>query len=419
MDTYFFGIFTFVLLLFSAFFAAAETAITTASEGKIHSLSKHGNKNARIISNLRKDKNSLISALLFGNNAVNIMASSMITTFTINHYGEEFLVYSTAFMTVIIIVFGEILPKTYAVHNALATSLFVAPVLFVIFQILRPFASVMNLITRFFLSFSKKNEGKSLAIDEIRGTIDLYHHLGNVLKYDRDMLDNILEMSDVEVGHIMTHRKNIYSLSIDENVDDLIEKVLDSTYSRIPIWEDNPENLIGLIHIRDLIKLMRIHGKNMNDQHVRGILKKAWFIPENTLIRNQLLAFRQQRQHFAFIIDEYGDLQGLITLEDILEQIVGNIEDESDKINPEIFKISDRNYLVSGHVTIRDLNKKLHWKLSDDHANTIAGFVINALGEIPQKGEIFQINEFEFKVMGKRNNQITKLLIKIYGEEEK
>ena len=412
----FYGLIIFLFLLISAFFAAAETALTAVSRARIYQLVMDGNKRARAVSNLRKQKEAMIGTVLLGYNAVNIAASVLATSLSIRLFGDgEGLVFTTVIMTLLVVIFTEVLPKTYAIHDAERASLALAMPLSFLVKLLYPITRAIQLFIQCLLKcvgvdITKTNTLVS-ATDVLRGTIELHHREGKMIKQDRDMLGSILDLNDIEVEEIMTHRMEVETLDADLSPDAMVKKAVSTMHSRIPLWRDEPDNILGLLHVKDLIKLMGERQELLTSAEILEICKKPWFIPETTNLRDQLLAFRSQRQHFAFVVDEYGGWQGIVTLEDIIEEIVGDIEDEHDEVGDEIQKIHENTYLVDGGVSLRDLNRHLGWNLPDDEAATIAGLLIHEAETIPEIGENFNIHGFNCTVMEKSAMQITKLKI--------
>ncbi len=404
-----------LLILASAFFSAAETALTAASRAKIYKLKTNGNKRAILVTKLRSNKEKMIGSILLGNTAVNIFASSIATSIAISSYGEESgVLYSTILMTVLTVVCAEVLPKTYAVYNSVSVSLKVAPALLFFIKISTPFTKMVQIIVNILLKvFGGKHRPEMISpIDELRGTIELHHREGKVVKPDRDMLGSILDLSETEVGDIMVHRKNIYSIDVDKPTAEIIKFVLESEYTRIPLWKDTTDNIVGLLHAKALLKALKEHDGIVENLKIMEIAKEPWFVPETNMLSNQLLQFREKRNHMAFVVDEYGDLVGLVTLEDILEEIVGQIDDEHDKVSTGIKKLKSGSYRIRGDINIRDINRQLDWKLPDEEAATIAGLLINQAEYIPDVGQEFRFFGFRFKILKKNNNQITSVLVK-------
>lgn len=407
----------FLCLLLSAFFSGSETAITAVSRARIYHLILEGDKRAKSVGELRKKKERLIGGMMIGNNAANIFASVLATDLAIGLWGEEHgVLYATIVMTILVVIFAEVLPKTYAIQNSEKTALALGPAVTFVLKIVYPFNAALqfiigNILKVFGIDITRSNSLSSAA-DVIRGTIELHHHEGQVVKQDRDMLGSILDLRQITVGKIMIHRLNMEILSADLPAKDIINFAVSSNHSRIPLWQGEPDNIIGVLHVKTLIKHLRNVGEKVTHESILKILTKPWFVPETTSINDQLHEFRAQRQHLALVIDEYGALQGLITLEDIIEEIVGRIDDEHDKqITSEIIVLGDDNYLVNGSMSVRDLNREQGWDLPDDKASTIAGLVIHDAQLIPEVGERFEFYNMRFTILDKRGNQITRLKI--------
>lgn len=408
---------TIVILVFiSAFFSAAETALTTASRPKIYKMMREGSRRAKKVEALRKDKDRLLSAILLGNNVVNILASALATSVSINYFGQEGegLVVATLVMTIIVLIFGEVLPKTYALQNAEKVALMVAPFCIWLVKFLSPVTRAVQVIvvtTLHVLRLGGKKGYEMSGADELRGVIELHHGDGVVGKSHKDMLDSILDLKETEVYDVMVHRKKVFSLDIEQPAQQLIEKILNCSHSRIPLWQEQPENIIGLIHVRDLLRVLPGYEGDRGNFDIMKIAKEPWFVPETTKLGYQLNEFRKKRNHFAFVVDEYGDFVGIVTLEDILEEIVGQIEDEHDTSRKGIKKIAEGVYMMEGEATIRDINRELEWNLPDDEASTLAGLIVNEAGMIPEEGQEFEFFHYRFTILKKKNNQLMRIQV--------
>lgn len=407
--------------MLSAFFSGSETGLTAASRAKIHKLKVEGHRRAAMVSKLHAEKERLIGAILLGNNAVNIAASVVATSIAIRLFGDEGMVYVTIVMTLVVLIFAEVLPKTYAFNNSEKVALFVAPVFIYLVKFLSPITDFIQWIVNRFIhirdSKGTQSDDDVSGTEELRGAIALHHHEGAVMKQDKDMLGSILDLAETEVSEVMTARTSMFTIDIATSTEALVEEVLNSPHTRIPFWQDKPDNIIGILHVKDLLAAIQNINGNLKKLDIQPILTKPWFVPENTTLNSQLRAFRDKRLHFCLVIDEYGDLQGMITLEDIIEEIVGQIEDEHD-ITHEIMKQEeDGSYRLEGLMTIRDINRELDWNLPEDEAATIAGLLIHETGDIPEEGEHYTFHGIQFVVVKKENNQIMTLKIKKVGEE--
>ena len=397
----------FLLLLLSAFFSSSETAITRVSDAKIRQKAEEGNKKAINTKNLLKDREKVIGALLLGNNAVNILASALTTSLFIAPFGDLGIFYATILMTILIFIFSEVLPKTYAIRKSEKLTLFTVPYISFLTKVLAPINIIVQILVSSILNLTGRENNKNDGRQNIRGAIILADDEGSVRKRDRKMLEGILDLSELDVEEIMTHRKNIESFDISEESKKIFEKSIKSNFSRIPIWEDNPDNIIGILHIKDLIRAANI-SKTLD---VKAILQKPLFIPETTSLSKQLNEFRKSSTQIALVIDEYGVLQGLITMEDILEEIVGEIFDEFDQPSSKPNILEDGKVLVDGNMTVRDINRLMDWKIPDDEASTLSGLVIEIAQKLPKEREIIKIKDYKFKVVNRQKTRISKLLV--------
>lgn len=418
-DLLFTSLAIFFLLLCSGFFSGSETALTAISRARVFQLVKENNKRAIIVSRLRNNKESLIGAILLGNNLVNILASALATSLAISVWGPSGVAYVTLIMTVLVLIFAEVLPKTFAIKRSEQVSLFVAPLIRLIVLILSPITrSIKWLIDQIFraLGIDTTDENAFIsATDILRGTIEMHHRQGQMEKQDRDMLGGILELEEIDVEEVMIHRKKVQGLDIEASIDTIIEEAITSPHSRLPMYQGDYNNIIGILHIKRLLKLIHQKGReNIHIADIRNILTKPWYIPATTSLKNQLYAFRQRCQHFALVVDEYGSLLGIVTLEDVIEEIVGEIDDEYDTIDINgIVELSPNSWLVEGNTSIRDLNRHLDWQLPDEEANTIAGLLLHEARDIPEVGDQFVIAErYHFTVEARNERQIHQVRVK-------
>ena len=403
-----------VPLVLSGLLSASETAITALSQAKIHKLKTDGNKRAKVISDLREEKEKLISTILLANNACNIIASALATAFLIKIYGGEGVIYATILMTTLTIVFSEVFPKTYAIAYPEKVALSLAYLLKNAVIICGPITHTINKVVAFMLKiFSMTNAQQELVspTEEIRETIEMHHKLGAVAHKDKYMLDGVFYLSETAVEQVMTHRTNMQTINIDLDTQEILTLIKEISHTRIPVWKDKSDNIIGILNTRDLLdSLLTEH--DLDKINITSLLSSPVFIHENTTLDKQLSSFKEHKNRFAVVIDEYGDIQGVITLFDILSELVGDIQDEHDNETPE----EDIIYLngvctTKGEVAIRDINRKLHWNLPEEDASTIAGLLIHKAEVIPNVGEQLKIDRFIFTVLAKQENQLTSIKI--------
>ncbi len=404
-----------VLIFLSAFFSGSETALTAASRALIHRRAVDGEKKAILVARLIDNKERLIGSILLGNNLVNILASALATSLFINIFGEAGVVYATIIMTVLVLIFAEVLPKTYAISNPNHMAQIVAlPISFIV-KLLGPIVRTVQRIVRLTLHLFGIDISDQTSVlspqDEIRGVVDLHASEGGIVKAHRDMLGSIFDLDEIMLEDVMIHRKNMFMIDASLPPAEIVEQVVESVYTRMPLWRDDQDNIVGVLHAKDILRAVKKNGGNFDIQDIEKIASEPWFVPETSTLQEQLNAFLARRAHFALVVDEYGALMGLITLEDILEEIVGEISDEHDDLPAGIQELKDGSVVVAGTIAIRDLNRQFDWNLSDEEATTIAGLVIHEAEVIPNPGQVFTIADFTFEILRRQRNQITALKI--------
>jgi Mg2+/Co2+ transporter CorB len=404
-----------VLLIASAFFSASETAVTGASRPRMHALEEQGNARARIVNQLHRAKERLIGAILLGNNLANILASALATSLLIDLFGPAGIAYATVAMTVLVVLFAEVIPKSYALHNSDRVALATAPLLRPVVWLLAPITRGMALLVRAVLAAFGLRLDMEIAgaqrEEELRGAIELHRGPEPEMVQERRMLRSVLDLDEVEVGEIMVHRKNVLAIDADLPMRRIVEQVLESDYSRIPLWRNDPDNIVGVVHAKPLLKAVSASGTDLDALKIESVMSTPWFVPERTSLLDQLQAFRKRHEHIALVVDEYGTLMGIVTLEDILEEIVGDITDELDESVQGVRSEQGGSYLVGGAVTIRDLNREFDWRLPDDEASTLAGLVMHEARMIPDVGQIFTFFGFRFEIVRRQRNQITQIRV--------
>ncbi|MCB2108762.1 MAG: HlyC/CorC family transporter [Rhodobacteraceae bacterium] len=403
-----------VLIMTSAFFSGSETALTAVSRPLIHQMQEGGDKRAGVVMRLLERRERLISTILLSNNLVNILASSLATSVLIEAFGSNGVVYATAIMTILIVIYAEVLPKTFALTHTTDLALRAAGIMSVLVWLFRPLNAAMEVFVNGALWLFRvpptRRQTAQHVLAELRGTIEL--HMGEQqvkeeVKHERAMLRSVLELAEVEVGQILVHRKKVVTLDADLPIAEIIEQVAGSPYSRIPLWRDQPDNIVGVLHAKNLLRAIEsAHGRT-DRVDIVAVAQKPWFVPETTRLLDQMTAFRERREHFALVVDEYGALKGIVTLEDIIEEIVGDISDEHDVSIAGIRPQADGSYLIDGSVAIRDLNREFDWSLPDDDAVTVAGLVLYESRMIPEQGQQFMFNGYRLEVVRRQRNQLT------------
>ena len=418
------------LLVASAFFSGSETALTAASRGKLRTASDKGNRGAERALKLTEDNERLIGSVLLGNNVVNILATSLATALLTRMFGESGVALATLVMTLLVLIFAEVLPKTYAITNAESMATRVAWPIGIVVKVFSPVVGVVRLFVRAVLRvFGVQTDPDSniLAVrEEIAGALSLGQSEGVVEKEDRDRILGALDLGNRAVEEIMRHRSAIEMIDASLPVDEILSLVLASPHTRLPLWKDEPENIVGVLHAKDVLRafhrMLRDDGavdqEEIANFDILDVAMEPYFIPEYTTLDDQMRQFLRRHTHFALVVDEYGTLQGLITLEDILEEIVGEIADEFDEGEDRPARTADGAYVIEGQMTIRDLNRAHDWNLPDDEANTVAGLVIHEAQMIPTEGQVFSFHGFRFEVMEKEENRIATLKVRPLNGED-
>ena len=405
-------LFIIFLIILSGIMSGSETALTAVSKPRITSKVNQGSKRATYVKNLIDSKENVISALLLSNNLINILATSLATAFLYNIFGTSGIFYATILMTALIVIFAEVFPKLYSINRPNHTALVIGPMIYYLNKLLFPLVYLINLLSKSFLkNIIIKNEETldEQSEEELKGTIDLYQTSNPDSEHEKEMLQSILTLNDTTVEEVLTHRKNIFSINIDSNNQKLIKRINDSNYTRIPFWEKNPENVIGVLDTRLLN--IDMTKKDVVKNEIINLLKKPWFIPETTNLLDQLVSFRKKKEHLSFVVDEYGELLGLITLEDIIEEIVGEIIDELDAPLDEFSINKNGKIITKGSNNIKDLYKEFDLVLPISDATTIGGYVMNIAKKIPFYGEAVKDEFFTYKVLSHSRKQILKLEI--------
>jgi Mg2+/Co2+ transporter CorB len=404
-----------ICLALSFFFSGSETALTAFSRARMLRMEKAGNRRAAIVNRLLDARERLIGGILLGNNAANIAASSLATGLMLMWFGDVGVVYATFAMTVIVVVFSEVLPKTIAINAPERIALMVARPIEWVVRVLGPVLIFVERFVRWLLGLFGMRIGESQPIlsarEELRGAVDLLHRDGTVEKHDRDMVGGVLDLRELQVSDVMIHRTEIITVCADDAPEEVVKAVLAAPVTRMPLWSRTPDNFVGILHVRDLLVAIQENGGQLAKIDVVSLARPPWFVPTLRPLTEQLKAFRRRKTPLALVVDEYGEVMGLVTLEDILEEIVGDITDERDVNLPGVWPQPDGSVHVEGSVPVRDLNRAMEWNLPDEQATTIAGLVIHEARSIPDVGQTFTFYGFRFGVLLKDRNRITSLRI--------
>lgn len=400
-----------VLLFGSAFFSSSETALTAASDARMHALAKRGDGRAGAVETLRHKKEKLISSLLIGNNMVNVVATSLATSAAITLFNENGVLISSIVMTVLLVVFAEVLPKTYAFNHADRFALSVARPVQWLVRLLTPLTIALDAAVR--LIIPPRAVGDDDREEELRGMIALHGSAGGDDDRSEEavMLTSVLDLGEMTVDEVMTHRASVAMVSDDIDPEVAFRQILASPFTRLPVYAGKSDNIIGVLHVKALLRAIGRNPDNAEKISMASVAAEPYFVPETTLLIDQLQAFRNRREHFAIVVDEYGDFRGIVTLEDILEEIVGAIDDEHDIQLQGITAQDDGSWIVEGNVSIRDLNRELGWTLPDDDATTVAGMILHETRIIPEPGQEFRFHQIRFRILRRKRNTLERIRI--------
>jgi Mg2+/Co2+ transporter CorB len=405
-----------VLLVFgSAFFSSSETALTAASKARMLTLANQGFKRAIVVNRLRGRMEQVIGTILLGNACVNSFIAILSAQVFAVYLGDAGAVYAGIVATIIIFVLGEVLPKTFAINHADRSALTLAPLVLALVRLTSPITHVTQIICSGLLRlFGVKvisEPGSEERLEELRGAIALHAGADEEIREAGQMLHSILDLEDVPVSDIMVHRRNMTLIDADQPIEQLVAEVLQSPHTRLPLYRGEADNIIGVLHAKALLRAVQANQWKLEGLDIVSLAASPWFIPDQTNLLAQLEAFRSRREHFALVVDEYGALMGIVTLEDILEEIVGDISDEHDVTVAGVSPQPDGSLEMDGTVTLRDLNREYAWRLPDEEASTIAGLVLHEAQQIPSPGQLFAFHGFRFEILERQRNQLTRIKV--------
>jgi Mg2+/Co2+ transporter CorB len=403
-------------IILSACFSSAETALTATSRARIHAMEKvAGVKRVATVTRLLESRARLIGAMLLGNNIANIGSSALMTSVLVAVFGDRGVLYATIIMTALLLVFAEVMPKTIAINYPERVSFFFGPAASVFVAIFGPVLKGVEIIVQGILMVFgiSLGEGRSILSgrDELKSAVDLLHREGGVERGDRDMFGGLLDLDDLTVEDVMIHRTKMRTINADLPPQEVVREALASPHTRLPLYRGQSDNIIGVLHAKELLRALNEAHGDASKLVIEDLAFETWFVPSTTSLRDQLQAFLKRKLHFALVVDEYGEVMGLVTLEDILEEIVGDILDEHDIAAQGVRTQPDGSVIVEGSVPIRDLNRVMNWTLPDDEATTIAGLVIHEAQSIPETGQVFTFHGFRFEILRKTRNLLAQLRV--------
>lgn len=403
-------------LMLSAFLSAAETAITGTSPPRMHRLAQLGSRRAAIVNGLLDRKAEVVGAILLGNNVINIFSASLTTAVLTDLFGAAGVIYATLAIGAMVVIFAEVMPKTWALLRADRVALTLAPSIVVTLVLLGPMARGVARISRLLLRLlgvrADRGPEPEEHVELLRGAIEMHGTSGpdEDAPTEKAMLRSVLDLGDRTVADVMTHRGNVVLIDARQPVTAIVSQMLEAPYTRIPVYRDEFDNVVGVLHAKDLFREVHAVG-NPDAVKLEEVMTPPWFIPESTTLFDQLEAFRARHEHFAIVVDEYGALRGIITLEDIIEEITGDIEDEHDAIKRGLIRREDGSLVCRGDVPVRDLNREFAWGLPEDIATTVAGIVLHEARRIPEVGQTYAFYGFRFEILKREGTRIAELRI--------
>ncbi len=407
-----------VLLCLSAFFSSAETAFTTVNRIRIHSLAENGNKRAAIVEKIVDNSAKMLSAVLIGNNIVNISASSLATILAQRMFGNYAVTIATGILTIFVLIFGEIMPKTIATLSAEKLTLIYSPIIYGIMWLFTPVIIIVNKLSEFLLfllHIDPSKRGSGITETELRTLVDVSHKEGIIETDERKMINNVFDFGDATAKDAMIPRIDMAMADINSSYEDLIELFQRERYTRIPIYEGTTDNVIGIINMKDLL----LYDKRV-DFHVKDFLRKAYYTYESKKLSELMREMKKTSVNIIIVLDEYGVTVGLITIEDLLEEIVGDIRDEYDIDEEDEFKqLSENEYLIEGQMKIDDLNDRLGFHLSSENYDSVGGLIIENLDRIPVAGDSILLDNIRLTVQKLDNKRIDRILVKIISDNNK
>ncbi|MGO1368127.1 MAG: hemolysin family protein [Senegalia sp. (in: firmicutes)] len=400
----------FILIILSAIFSSSETAITTLKIAKIRKLRETNEKKALLLERIKKQINMMLSTILIGNNLVNILATAILTEITVEVFkGSSSTLISTAIMTIIILIFGEITPKTYAAQNPEKVSILIARPLVVLSFIFKPVLIILNFITGFFIKLMGgdiNHTGPFVTEEEIRSLVDVGEEEGVVKLQEKEMIENIFEIDHIDVGDVMVPRIDIIAVAEDDSMEDALEKITKFGHSRIPVYKESIDNIVGILYAKDVLPFIGYKNVEINETKIIDIMRNAYYVPETKKVNKLLRELQFNKVHMAIVLDEYGGTEGLVTIEDILEEIVGDILDEYDVDIDLIEKINENTFNVKAEVSLEDINEIFLTDFPEEEFDSLGGYIFNTLGRVPIKGDKLENSKISIIVKKVTNRRV-------------
>ena len=403
-----------ILLFLSALSSGSETALTAVSKLQAHRQNEKGIKNANFILKVKELKDEFITGILLANNLFNILATALMTELLVSEFGGFGITVATILMTIVIVIFSEVTPKIFAINKPMMYATKVAKFFYIYTKVIKPIVKLINSISGRILrglGLNLNTDQSKVIKEEFEGAVQLQRQLSKEGDYEAEYMSNLLELRKLKVDELMTHRNEIIFINLEDSFKQNLKSINSSTYTRIPVIKGNFNNLIGIIDIRELLKDSNFN-ENGNNAQIEKTSFQPIFIPQNKLAMKQLIDFKTQREHISMVVDEYGEIQGLITLEDIIEEIIGEIFDETDVDESYLEKIDDNNYLFNGNASIREINRSLNVELPDKFV-TLSGLIHELAKEIPKVGKVIFYKDLKIQIISRSISKINKVKLSI------
>ena len=405
-----------VLIFLSTFFSLAETAIVSVPEEKIFKMEQDGIGRAKSAMKILANKEKIVSIALLCDNLVNIAASSLSAVFFAEQFGEfdEIgILLSTIMMTILVFVFGEVLPKMVALRRPTNITLMVAPIFLLLWKLLCPVVWIVNVMTSKIVSALniRSEEETDNADNSILGAVEMYHQKGMLESDEKEMLSGVLHLDDIDMKDIMTHRSDMFAVDMNDDINTIIQQILSTTFTKVPVYDKSDDKIIGYLKVIDLMRELHKNNNDSTKIDLRSLLVKPWYLPGDSSIGKHLQEFKDKGNTIAFVVDEYGGLMGIVTLEDILEEIVGDINSDNSADPCVVIENENGSFTVKADMNLLDLNDKIQAKFEDKEVSTIGGFLLNKIEKIPSKGEKFDVDGYTFEILDATDTNIEKINI--------
>lgn len=399
----------FLLLLLSGFFSGSEVALISLSRSKVRALVAKGVPGAFFVKRLKDNPQRMLSTILIGNNVVNVAASAIMTSLAIGYFQNYAVGIATGVMTFLILIFGEITPKSIASQHSEVVSLLVAPVIWSLSWVLAPLLNLLDsFLNRFISLFGIKSRKGSITEEEIIGMIAEASEQGSIKESEKNLLSRIFKFDDMNVADIATPRADMVLLSSKSTLGDALKLMLKSNFSRVPVYEKSRDSIVGVVYIKDVIAKIQRSGSRAP---VSKVMSKPFFVPDSKKVSSLLKQFQKRKEHLAVVVNEHGAITGVVTTEDVLEEIVGEIMDETEKIDPDVLKLSRTSWRIKGKAEIEEVIVKTGMPLKEEDYDTFSGFILKQLGRIPSEGDSFDFSGFRIKVEEVEKQRISKVLV--------